>query len=151
MQSTHVARSVAMSRDELDAKLAMLQQLCLRELDEAHAPENPSSPRPSYLDVDTDSWIDAEYKWALDEARESSASDASLFTAEEDMDECMPNLYDPTLSSLPRAQTPAMTRQFSTDSNNKVSTSSFAFRWSRFSMRRCRSNLWPFLDGVRFR
>ncbi|GBE87628.1 hypothetical protein SCP_1103050 [Sparassis crispa] len=92
--------SLSMSRKQLDEKLQLLQQLCSQGFDEST--ESPSARKTS---VDSDTWIHAEYQWALDEARDSAISLSSVLhqVDEEATDACMPHAYDPTLFPPPHS------------------------------------------------
>ncbi|EPS94128.1 hypothetical protein FOMPIDRAFT_1153479, partial [Fomitopsis schrenkii] len=98
MQRTAAKRSMESNYDELDAKLELLQQLCLQDVGDVQAPDNPHH-RSKIAFVD-ERWIQAEYGWAMESAATSTIS--FLDDEEEDMDACMPHLYDPTLFSDPR-------------------------------------------------
>lgn len=81
MQSPHSKRSLDACREELDAKLELLSQLCLQDVDDSQAPDSPSNhrDRSSYRDAITDQWIQAEYRWALEAADDSAVSLPDLF------------------------------------------------------------------------
>lgn len=74
MEPAFARRTVATSQEELDAKLQVLQQLCLPELDLLRASDASLKDQSSYLDLSTDQWVQAEYKWALEEASDSVTS-----------------------------------------------------------------------------
>ncbi|KZT66581.1 hypothetical protein DAEQUDRAFT_449613 [Daedalea quercina L-15889] len=109
MHRSVAKRSLEDNRDELDAKLELLQQLCLQDATDLQAPDNPHHQnRLSYVD---ERWIQAEYGWSVESAATSTVS--FFDEEEEDMDACMPHLYDPTLfsdrrvaSTLPTKPTP---------------------------------------------
>ncbi|OCH84336.1 hypothetical protein OBBRIDRAFT_415717 [Obba rivulosa] len=109
MQSTLTTHPVAASKRDIDPKLGdLFQQLCLQERDDA--PDNPHIPdRNSYMDPDTDGWIQAEYKWALDEAADSAVS--LPYLDDEGPDACGPHIYDPTLFSPPQSKPSSPSRR----------------------------------------
>ncbi|KZT10524.1 uncharacterized protein LAESUDRAFT_711678 [Laetiporus sulphureus 93-53] len=105
MDSPFSTRSFDSSiRDQLSAKLELLSQLCLQEIDDDLAEDNAHFHAKSAYE-DDHQWITAEYRWAMDATGDSAVSLDKMFDdgfAEEDMDACMPHLYDPTLFSDPR-------------------------------------------------
>ncbi|KAI0945299.1 hypothetical protein AcW1_001549 [Taiwanofungus camphoratus] len=115
MQSPHSKRSLDACREELDAKLELLSQLCLQDVDDSQAPDSPSNhrDRSSYRDAITDQWIQAEYRWALEAADDSAVSLPDLFDGdfEDDGDVCMPQMYDPGLFTEPRCPPCTPTRR----------------------------------------
>lgn len=72
MQRTAAKRSLESNYDELDAKLELLQQLCLQDVGDVQAPDNPHH-RSKIACVD-EHWIQAEYGWAMESAATSTVS-----------------------------------------------------------------------------
>ncbi|KAH9924143.1 uncharacterized protein B0H18DRAFT_1012493 [Fomitopsis serialis] len=114
MHRSTAKRSLENNHGELDAKLELLQQLCLQDAGDAQAPDNPHlRSRISYVDQ---RWLQAEYGWTMESA---ATSTVSFLDEEEDMDACMPHLYDPTLFSDPRV-TPTLPTKPTTKSHQRA-------------------------------
>lgn len=78
MQRTPAKQSLESNYDALDAKLELLQQLCLQDVSDVQAPDNPHHrSKTAFLD---ERWLQAEYEWAMEPTSTISFLDDGEYT-----------------------------------------------------------------------